>query len=314
MIPREVQYKAGTGFTFVSQFDPRPYRGQITSDMDSQPVACCYGGGVAAIFTNASTYLTQLDERGRIKPVKIHHGIGAQNDGACVGTTSAVHHIQNSTWGVIGRGSWKDLSRREFEGAVAELSAKGTVTMGYYSHREQVWAAAGDTVLVWDPNSGLNGAMVKWTIAGATITAMCEVSGDGTPTMRLGCSDGAIYEWPTANAYDVHESSSADFAASWVGYVGQETFTRVSRLDTHRVFTRSGCSGNMTIGTRAMRSPDNPPSQETFTPVGDNTLTEIKTGTGRTNALFWQIEFSSAALSIGSAKRWIVTSLVSITE
>jgi hypothetical protein len=313
MVPEEVIYSAGSQIT---QVEPRPYRGRITSDIDSQPVACCYGGGIASIFTNASTYQVQLDERGRIKPVKIHHGIGAQNDGACVGTTSAVHHIQNSTWGVIGRGGWQDLSRREFEGEVAALSAKGTVTMAYYSHREQVWAAAGDTVLVYDPNSGNGGALVKWTLAGATITAMCEVAGDGTPTMRLGCSDGAIYEWPTANAYDVHESSSADFASSWVGYVSQESFTRPTRLETFQVFTRTGCSGNMSIGTRAVQSPDNLPTQQVIpaSDISDNQITPIKTATGNTNALFWQIEFSSAALSTGSAKRWIVTSLVSITE
>ena len=313
MVPEEAIYSAGGQIT---QVEPRPYRGRITSDIDSQPVACCYGGGIAAIFTDASTYLTQLDERGRIKPVKIHHGIGAQNDGACVGTTSSVHHIQNSTWGVISRQSWRDLSRREFEGAVAELSAKGTVTMAYYSHREQVWAAAGDTVLVWDPNSGLNGALVKWTLAGQTITAMCEVAGDGTPTMRLGCSDGDIYEWPRADGkpYDEPAGTDTDFATSWVGYVSQESFTRPTRLENFRVFTRTGCSDNMVIGTRAMQSPDNPPAQKTFLPKGDNTLTVFRTGVANTNALFWQIEFSSAALSIESAKRWIVTSLVSITE
>jgi len=187
--------------------------------------------------------------------------------------------------------------------------------MGYYSHREQVWAAAGDTVLVWDPNSGLNGAMVKWTLAGATITAMCEVTGDGTPTMRLGCSDGAIYEWPTANAYDVHESSSADFATSWVGYVSQEGFTEVTALENIRVFTRDGCSGNLSIGTRAVMSPDALPSQNTIpaSDVSDNTILPIMSATQNNKALFWQVEFSSAALSTGSAKRWIVTSLVVIT-
>jgi hypothetical protein len=184
---------------------PSPYTGEVTAGMSGLPVALAYGGGIAAVFTPTSTYAMRSDSTGTLRPTPIHRSVGCVNDGACVGTPHGIHYIGERTWNFLSQNGYRELSRDRFVSEVESLAALGDVVMGYYSFKDQVWAAAGNRILVWDRNAGAYdeegkpmGALTRFVVQGETdnITAMCELAVAGQdPVMLVATDGGTVWQY-----------------------------------------------------------------------------------------------------------------------
>lgn len=269
MVPQEETYTVPAGD--ATTFDPQPYLGETMSGVNGVITECVYGGGLAVLLTTRNTYLLRSDSEGKVRAVLAHPSVGSVNSNAAVGTPHGVHYIGDETWSLISQDGWQDLAAGRFQTEVRALNALGDVCMAYYGYKNQVWAAAGNTILVLDLNASARGELTKFTLGSTTISAMMEFVGDGAiPPAMLVSAGSTLLRYPSSNAQD----NGDDFDSTWRGYFAGERADANQRLDAPKIFTGVNCASLVTIGLRAMQSPA-------------ETVTQVKRTLGANDSSSW---------------------------
>lgn len=277
--------------------EPDPWQG--VSYIPFSPTEMLYAGGRVIAFTPTETWALASYSDGRIFAKRISDSTGCAAAGAACVAGNAIHAMGYNKWSIIGDGI-TELSHRRFRATLDDIGASsyGGVRMAYYSYEDQVWAAAGTTIYVWDRRAGVlggdgrpAGALVTFTPAGiGTITAMCELSYSGQLPVMLVAAGTTIYEYPSGTS-----DAGGGFVAQWRGYFGQERINRDQKVERMNVLCGSNCDGNVTLKWRAMRTADETRDQYIKVLAKDNNWEGCMVQLGEWNANLYQVEFYSAA-------------------
>ncbi len=292
-------------------FDPEPYYGETISNVNGVITECIYGGGLAVLLTTRSTYLLRSDAEGKAKAVLVHPSVGSVNSNAACATPYGVHYIGDETWSFLSPDGWEDLAARRFQTEVRALNALGDVYMAYYGYKNQVWAAAGNTILVLDMNASPKGELTKYTLASVTITAMMEFIGAGaTPVMLVG-SSGGVYKYPGSGAQDGEGQALTDYDSTWRGYFAGERADANQRMDAPKIFTGVSCASLVTIGLRAMQSPAEPVTQvqRTFGANDSSSWITPQAEFDRITGHIFQLEFTDTVAE-GASALWKIHDVI----
>jgi hypothetical protein len=290
----------------LDYYEPSPFRGQNPNAIAGNIVAMGYGGGRAFCFTPSKTY--SLLDGGYITPILIDQGHGADGEKAVTGTKDSLHVINGASWNRV-YGGVQDIARNRFATTLNTVPAtyRSLTVMGYYSHKNQVWAAvtkAGGTVpkriLVLDLDQDALTMFDHANLQTAeSITCMVECAYSGaSPTMLIGTSRGAIYQYPAAVATDADYTGSATgYSAQWRGYFAQERIFADQQIKGVAVHCGENCATNVTIGLRPMKESGagETVTQQPFTLTKTSKVEEIGFDFTRVDGSFFQIDISSAS-------------------
>lgn len=302
MVPKRETYSVGgDSKTFV----PKPWDGFIRGALPGKISAMAYGAGVACAFTPTSTYVFNKLPDGRPYPVNVDPAKGCVGPQAAVGMPHGVFALgyRCLLW-IKPNGSVLDLAVDRFTSTLDDIPAaqQAQAVAGYYGYRNQVWFAvvtAGTTytkrILVYDiVEDELTVFEPSCFAATESITAMAELAYEGAePTMLVGTDAGRILQYPTA-AVDVNlAGSSVGYAATWRGYFGQERIAydqAVDRLDSHN---GANVADNVVVSYRAMNTPGETSTAETYTLTKDSLLEGLGFDFTRPAGHLYQLQFSS---------------------
>ncbi len=289
-------------------FDPQPWVGEAISSVNGAITEVIYGGGLAVLLTKDNTYLLRNDGEGKIKAVLMHPSVGSVNTNAACATPYGIHYIGDETWSFLSRDGWKDLAYRRFQSEVRDLNALGNVCMAYYGYKNQIWAAAGDTILVLDMNASERGELTKFTseVLG-TISAMMELTSPIATPVMLVCANGKMYKYPGEGSGD----GSVGYVSTWRGYFAGERADASQRLDSVKIFTGVNCASLITIGLRAMQSPAETVAQVQRTLGADGSSRWITLGAEMdpVNGHIFQMELTDT-VSGGTSALWKVHDVI----
>lgn len=293
-VPQDHTYTQGGDSKTV---EPDPWRGE--SYIPFSPTEMLYAGGRVIAFTPTEAWALASYSDGRIFTKRVHASAGCAGQGAACVAGNEIHAMGYNKWTVIGDGAY-ELSHRRFRATLDDIGAAnyGAVRMAYYSYEDQVWAAAGDTIYIWDRRAGAlsgglpTGALVVFEPANisGTITAMCELSYPGQLPVMLVANGTSIYKYPSGTT-----DSGSGFVAQWRGYFGQERINRDQKVESMRVFAGANCDGNVTLKWRAMRTADETRDQYTKVLSKDNNWEGCMVQLNEWNSNLYQVEFYSAA-------------------
>jgi len=288
--------------------EPDPWVGESYTPID--PTEILFAGGRAIAFTPTEVWALSSYADGRLFTKRIHANAGCVAQGAATVAGNAIHAFGHGTWTVVGDSAY-ELSLGKFRAKLAEIGVANfdTVRMACYSYEDQVWAAGGDTIYVWDRHAGVPGpggraigALVEFqpaNITGGTITAMMELSClNCTPAMLVAVGTN-IYKYPSGT-----KDGSRDFVARWRGYFGQERIGRDQKIESLRVFTGDNCKDEVTLKTRSMHTADDDRTQYTKVLAKDNDWEGTMVQLHEYHGNIFQVEFYSA-----SSVQWTIRGL-----
>lgn len=322
MVPDRAVYGNG------KLIEPRPWVGNMDSGAAGPMTGIVFGGGATVLFTPTSTWSIGTRGDARLFTKQRHGSKGCAAIGACVSTPAAVHAIGHQSWLVVTADVVVDLALHRFQKTLADIPAdqQGKTRMGYYSFKNQVWAAVvkddqtlAKRILIWDPEGGQGGALTIYEptnlAGGEGITAIVELTiATETPTMLLATNLGRIIQFPdTANARD----ETVGYVAIWQGYFGQEGAGSEQVLDGIDVHAGANVgtstTSNVTLTTRPMRSGQDTQYAAKAQALTDsnNIIPDLSIIADKQWGRMWQVKLSSLA---NVAAKWSIPGMTFRTK
>ena len=317
MVPALKNYTQGTGTQGddSTTVDPEPYVGEILAGSDGDYIELACGAGAIVAYTAVGTYLLRPDDSGEMTTVVSDLGRGCAGHGAAVGTPYGVHAIGYRCWTVTTPRGTVDLSKRRFATTLATIPAgyESSTRMGYYSWKDEVWAAyvptgatVATSILVWDRSGGpINdgrptGSLVQFNLAGMTagegVTSICELRYEGAePTMLLGTNKGRVLQYPDSVGDTNAAGTRVHYSADWTGYFGQEYLGYQQRLRGIETFAGSNVADNVTVNLRALRTAGETRAAEDVLLAKSNQVQRSFTNFNKIDARLFQVQYTSTS-------------------